>query len=487
MGTNKKTARKGSDSQIIVVGGGGSGLSAALEAAEKGGRVTVVEKRRVLGGNTSMASVIFGAETPYQKRMKRDIPKDWAFKKAMGYAHWKIDPRIVRDFINKTADTIRWLEERGVEFEDIPNYYPDMVPRVFHLVKGHGATLIKSLAQRCKAQGVKFLYQTEAKKILKNSKKEITGILAATKDKEISLPGKCVIIATGGYAGNKALMKKYCADYSADMVQFGMPINHGDGLRMTTAAGGAEEGLGMIQLIGPRYAASSYIAAIVVEPNTLWVNKRGERFVDEAISFQWPEAGNALARQPGKICYNLFDEKIKKIFINEGLKRGWMKYPTGTKMTELEKEMRAQLKKGEIKVSDSWEEIAEWMGVADDVLKATVDEYNNFCDKGYDRWFAKDPKFLLPLRTPPFYAIKCHQGFHGTVGGIKINYRMEVLNQKNDPIPGLYAVGADTGGWEGDTYCLDLSGSTFAFAISSGRIAGANALDYISGKITNHY
>ena len=75
---------------------------------------------------------------------------------------------------------------------------------------------------------------------------------------------------------------------------------------------------------------------------------------------------------------------------------------------------------------------------------------------------------------------KCHQGFLGTIGGIKINHHMEVLNRQDDPIPGLYAVGAGTGGWESDTYCLELSGSAFGFALNSGRIAGENAVLYAS-------
>jgi hypothetical protein len=137
-----------------------------------------------------------------------------------------------------------------------------------------------------------------------------------------------------------------------------------DGLRMATGVGAATEGLGLLQLIGPPFATSCYIAAIVVEPSTIWVNKRGERFVDESLSFRWPEAANALARQPEKICYNVFDEKIKQIFMKEGLLRGWIKYPTGTKMTELDHKIRGQRSKGEIKISDSWKEIAEWMGVA---------------------------------------------------------------------------------------------------------------------------
>ena len=91
----------------------------------------------------------------------------------------------------------------------------------------------------------------------------------------------------------------------------------------------------------------------------------------------------------------------------------------------------------------------------------------------------KDRRYLFPLRNPPYYALKCYQGFLGTIGGIKINHHMEVLDQQDDPIHGLYAAGSITGGWESDTYCLRLSGSAFGFALNSGRIAGENAAVYM--------
>jgi fumarate reductase flavoprotein subunit len=80
------------------------------------------------------------------------------------------------------------------------------------------------------------------------------------------------------------------------------------------------------------------------------------------------------------------------------------------------------------------------------------------------------------LRTAPYYAIKCNLDYLDTIGGIKINERMEVIDNRNKPIPGLYAAGIDAGGWEGDTYCARLAGTTFGFAINSGRIAGENAV-----------
>ena len=88
----------------------------------------------------------------------------------------------------------------------------------------------------------------------------------------------------------------------------------------------------------------------------------------------------------------------------------------------------------------------------------------------------------LPLRTPPYYAFKCMCRIMNTMGGIKINEKMEVLSQNEKPIPGLYAAGVDTGGWTSDTYCTAEPGTAFGFALNSGRIAGESATKFVSGK-----
>jgi fumarate reductase flavoprotein subunit len=466
------------ETQIVVIGGGGTGLAAAVAGAEKGAKVILLEKRKAAGGNTALARGIFAAESPVQKRMKIDAERDKLFKIAMSYSHWKVDPKIVRAFVDKSGDTIRWLEEKGLKFEDILHYYPNQIPRVFHVPEGRGAGLVKFLVKKCEEMGVRLLYGTAAKKILTGERGKVAGVLAATREREFRIIGKSVILGTGGYSGNRELLKKYYADYTEDLCLHGSP-NMGDGLLMATEIGAATEGLGILHLRGPRFAGSPYIAIVVEEPNTIWVNKKGERFIDEATAFHWPESGNALNRQPDKISYTLFDEKIKKTFIEQGVIKGTARYPTGTKMGELEKEFRHHLDKGAMKVADSWEVIGKWIGAQPSLLNRTIDEYNSFCDQRCDELFMKDPRFLQPLRIPPYYAFKCVQSFHGTIGGIKINHRMEVLNQQGNPIPGLYAGGIDTGGWESDTYCLTLSGSAFAFALNSGRIAAENASTYV--------
>jgi fumarate reductase flavoprotein subunit len=209
------------------------------------------------------------------------------------------------------------------------------------------------------------------------------------------------------------------------------------------------------------------------------VNKRGERYADEGVGFYWPEAGNVLSRQPGLVSYTIFDERIKKHFMEQGLAKPEF-HPLGMKLVRLEHDLKAYETKGSVKTAGSVEAIATWIGASPATLKNTIDEYNVCCDRGYDEEFAKNPMFLMPVRTPPYYALKCSQGFLCTIGGIKINHRMEVLDKEDNPIPGLYAVGNDAGGWTSDTYRLVLSGSALGFAFNAGRFAGENAAGYVS-------
>ena len=468
---------------LVVVGGGGAGLAAAMAAAEKGASVIVLEKRG-LGGNSALAFGIFAAESPAQKRAMIDCRRDDCFKMAMDYAHWRINPRIVRAFIDKSGDTIRWLEEKGLEF-DCLRYYTNQVP-TWHVPKGGGAEIIKVLAQNGKDLGVQLLTRTPAKKILTGSKGNITGVLAGTKGEEFTITTKSVIIATGGFGGNKKLLKKYCPDYRDNMVCGGVP-NTGDGLVMATEIGAATEGLGILMKSGPITLGRVFLTIgtppniirlplmpTVLEPYGVWVNKKGERFTDEAV-IHWDNS-NAVARQPDSLTYTIFDSKITQIMAEEGrltrrLPGGARRLPGG-----------AQAEKDLVKISDSWDEIADWIGADPKVLKATVDEYNAACDHGYDPIFAKDRKYLLPLRTPPYYVIRWHVHFPNTIGGIKVNEHMEVLDKQDTPIPGVYATGVDVGGWESETYCIRLSGSAFGFAVNSGRIAGENAVKFIEGK-----
>jgi fumarate reductase flavoprotein subunit len=135
-------------------------------------------------------------------------------------------------------------------------------------------------------------------------------------------------------------------------------------------------------------------------------------------------------------------------------------------------------------MADSIAELANKMKVDAAVLQQTIDEYNRGCDKGHDDLFAKNPRFLRPVRQPRFYAFRCSPGGYGTIGGIRINERAEVIDKDSEAIPGLYAAGDCANGTHTYDYSLVyiLWGSTLSFAINSGRIAGENAAKYVKSR-----
>jgi len=246
---------------------------------------------------------------------------------------------------------------------------------------------------------------------------------------------------------------------------------------MATEIGADTEGLGTLQVIGPGLHDSITLSYLAKEPNTIWINKKGERFIDESSGLRQFESVNALLRQPDRLCFTIFDSEIKQFLIENGLTsgRGQTYREQRVKPTAWLDDLQREVKKGRTKIADSLDEMANWMGVDSRVLKATIEDYNTACEHSYDPIYGKDRVYLKPLRTPPYYAIRCYPGLLTTIGGIKINEHMEVLDKKDNPIWGLYAAGVDTGGWESETYCCVLSGSAFGFAINSGRIAGENA------------
>jgi fumarate reductase flavoprotein subunit len=463
----------------VVVIGGGAGLAAAIAAAEKGMNVVVLERLKKPGGNASLAVGFLAAESPVQQRLKIDATKERLFKASMESSKWLTNPRIVKAFIDKSGDTVRWLEDMGLSFSDVPFCYHNQFPRIYHVITGHGAKLINTMRKRCEALGVDIMCETTGKKILTDDKGNVVGVIAIQKGKTITIKTKAAIIATGGYSGDKQLLKKHYPHFTDTLRLYGKPCP-GDGLRMALEVGAATEGLGTLIAMGPLFEGSNYVHVVSMESNTIWVNKKGVRFINEDVIPS--ESSNALNLQPDKMSFTLFDDRIKQGFIKEGIIKAVepAKYPAGTKMESLDSKIKTEEGKGTIKISRSWKEIANWIGANFNTLKKTIDHYNFFCEKGWDDEFYKHRRFLQPLDTPPFYALRCSQAHHGTIGGIKINHHMEVVNTSDRIISGLYASGNDTGGWIAGTYPYHLTGTALSFALNSARIAGENVARYVS-------
>ena len=126
----------------------------------------------------------------------------------------------------------------------------------------------------------------------------------------------------------------------------------------------------------------------------------------------------------------------------------------------------------------SLEEVAQVIGVPYEKLKATIDEYNSYAG-GYDAMFLKPSKWLRPITGDKYYVARHFPSGYGSLGGIKVNYKMEALNTEDKPIPGLYACGTDAANVFAGEYCFYHPGSTMSWALNSARIAAMEAWDYI--------
>ena len=474
------------EADIAVVGSGVSGLTAALEAAQGGARVAVFEKQPSIGGTSNFFEGIFAVGSAMQREKYIAYSRDQAFKNFMEYNHWRVNARLVRSLINRSAETIDWLQALGVEFLEVTINMPD-APRTYHIVKGRGQAVVKAMALKAKERGVAVRVSSPVKQILKG-KRGPSGIVVECDGKDTEVACRAVVIASGGYANNAEWIRKYTGlDLGRTVTPMGNVGKMGDGIRMAWEMGAAAEGMGVLHLIrvapfGPEFPFMNTVEGAAIQP-VLWVDPKGERFCDEGIAYYDTSLGNVNSRYKQGYTFCLFDDTIKKHFIEKGVFRGMgtVVHP-GSKLHDLDERLEhfLSLNSKEFFGADSIEGLAQKMEVDPRVLRTTVDRYNVLCAKKYDEEFAKNPEYLLPLNGPRFYAAKARTCFLGTMGGVKINYRTEAVDEFDSPIPGLYAVGLDAGGLHAESYSMrDTSGIASAFAVISGRVAGENVVKYL--------
>jgi fumarate reductase flavoprotein subunit len=475
------------EADIIVVAGGASGLPAAIAAAQGGARVIVFEKGATTGGTGNMGMGPFGVESRLQRLKQVKLTRDEAFKIFMDYTHWRVDAQLVRAYIDKSATTIDWLEKLGVEFVEAATYFPGG-NYTWHLVKPatgqpgpmSSGTMMKILTDRARELGVRILLQTPVKKILKEGDR-VAGVLAEDRSGEpVQARARAVIIGTGGFGDNPEMIKKHTGfEWGKDLFSFRIPGMAGDGIRMAWEAGAAPTEMTLEMIYGMPGEWDPRLHQAFRQPH-LMVNLQGERFLNEEIMPNTTFTGNALATQKNRTGFLILDDSIRQHMETVGFDFVSGVFPF-TKVENLNALIKEAFDKGykDIFVADSLEELAEKTKIDAGGLKETVKQYNRFCEKGHDDLFDKNHRLLRPIKTPKYYAARFLPSAYGTLGGIKINHKTEVLNKEWKKIPGLYAVGTDACTIYGDSYVFVLPGNTMGFAINSGRIAGENALEYI--------
>lgn len=467
------------EADFVVIGGGGAGLPAALSALEGGiARVVVLEKRRTLGGNASMAGgFLFAAESNRQKEVNEVMDKDVVFKQMMAFNHYdRVKPRILRTFVDKSGETIQWLEDRGAAFK-----FGRVETMQVHILEGMKAPVggfsrvIKSLAERIERAGGRILLNTGADEIVRNADGKIEKVVAKDRMGEpIEIYTNCVFLSCGGFTGDTKLLEKYFPDYYSSAYWTDAVPNMGDGIRMAQNVGAAlAKHCTLVR--EPAYSfetKKSMPNRAGMEPASLWVNSRGERFADESI-FIDDVTTNSLIAQPGMLGFALFDTNLIDYMVKNP------RAVLGPDPVNIRDVFDAEAKTGEwCTVANSFDEIAAWIGADPQILQQTIDEYNSFVDRGHDGLFAKSKEHLVPLAAPPFYALKFRPLMVETVGPVEINEKMEVVDSQGKAIPGFYAGGAIASGWQGNDYYL--FGSALGWAVTSGRLAAESAIKYLT-------
>ena len=478
------------ETQLVVIAGGPAGLAAAVQAAEDGADVILIEKNAVVGGAANMGMGPLAIGTDYQKRQMLDITVEKALRMIMEYTHYNIDGRLVKRYFEQSADTIKWLEDMGVEFEGAYKYFTKS-EATWHIVKT-GSTIgpraasemNKKLLARAQELGVKVMVNTPGKKILKDDEGKVCGVLAMDKEgKEITIACQAAVIATGGAGDNPQFIKDETGfTFGVDMFNFAIPGNKGDGLRMAWEAGADHlpvrieaaanfEGIDDLPQSVPN---------ILMQPNLL-VNLQGKRVMDEEEMQNTTYLSNAAAHQKNRVLFSIVDSTIVKYYVRHGVDEiSMVRFDPDVSDFAKGVEIATATGNKGLFVADTLEELAEKTGINVDNLLETVDNYNEYCETG-DTEFFKRKKYLRPLKKGPYYAAAVRPGGYGTVGGIRINENCEVLTPDFEPIPGLYAAGADACNIYDDSYMFLLPGNSMGFAVNTGRIAGSEAAQFLGG------
>lgn len=477
------------NADVIVVAAGPAGLAAAVTAGENNLSCIVIEKSNTTGGAANMGMGPLGIDTKVQRRQFNQITVEKALDMHMDYTHWRVDADLVSTYFSKSADTIEWLEDMGVEFAGAFKYFAES-EATWHIVKPENGVIgpraaggmVKALTNRAKELGAQFEMETTVTELIKEDGK-VCGVMAIDKEgQQIKATGKAVVVATGGFGNNKEMLEKeFSLHLGEDYYPFMIPGITGDGLNMMWKAGAMKYGAGIEAIYQlPDNLNWFLLDAVLRQPNLL-INQLGERFMNEDRMGNTTFTGNALALQPGNYGYCIMDGNILKHYKKNGPDIEDIVHPADA-FQAFEQQAAVAVEQGYEAYfeADTIEELAEKLQIDEAVLRNTIETYNEMCDMHCDTQFNKNPKFLHKITGKGKYLVgKFYLGAYGTIGGIRINKYCEVLDDDFMPIPGLYSAGSDANTIYGDSYNFTLPGNTMGFAVNSGRMAGESVAEYI--------
>ena len=490
------------DADVVVVGAGGAGMTAAITAAAEGKNVVILESQSMVGGNSVRATGgmnagktvyqdenEFGESAGVEKTLKtaaekyadnetitalaKTVSEQWAAYQANPTGYFDSvelmeldtmiggkginDPELVETLCANSADAIDWLDEHGITLHNVSSFGGASVKRIHRPVNAEGKTvsvgsyMIPLLQENCEKAGVKMMLDTTATEILTDANGAAVGVKATGASGEtVTVNAKAVVLASGGFGANLDMVVKYKPELKGFMTT-NAPGIQGQGIEMAQAIGAATVDMDQIQ-IHPTVEANT--AALITEglrgDGAILINEEGKRFIDEVGTRDVVSA--AEIAQTGSYSWLVVDQA----------------------MVDASSVIQGYIKKGYTVTGATYEELGKAMGVDAAAFAETMEKWNGYVEAKNDPDFGRT-SFANPLNTAPYYAVKVTAGVHHTMGGLKINANTEVLNEKGEVIPGLFAAGEVTGGVHGANR---LGGNAVADFTVFGRIAGAAASDY---------
>ena len=467
----RDVARFDLECDVLVVGFGCAGACAAIEAAQAGAEVLVVERSGGAGGTSinSGGFLYLGGGTALQKALGYEDSADNMFRYMMAACGPAPDEKLIAPYCEGSVEHFDWIVKQGVPYR--ASYFPGNhepfatddgltysgsehvhpfstiatpAPRGHapRSIRDKGALLMNRLIASALAAGARAAHQSRCDALVIERDGRVVGAGLSTLEGERCVRARrAVILTAGGFIFNDAMLGRYAPALLRCGSKVGTETDDGLGIRLGLAAGG--EAIRM---------DAGDVSMAVFPPNRLrsgiFVNRQAQRFLNEDVYFG--RAGETVLLHQDGQAYLIVDERC--------FERPAM-FPielagVGESIAELEAEV----------------------GFPPGMLQATVAYYNAHAANGDDPLFHKRREWLTLLEAPPFAAIdlRVSQPFFTafTLGGLRIDADGRVLGASGDAVPGLYAAGRTTSGVAKQGYSSGMSLGDGSFF---GRRAGRHA------------
>lgn len=475
----KKAAKKlvKEKADIVVVGAGGSGISAAVKAETLGANVILIEKMPVIGGATALnAGTLIATGSKYQREVMKETKDspELAYKDIFTVGKNRNDPTLVKMVTERVGGVVDWLiYDMKIPYGPAATQYPDHSANRQLGVTGRSVNYLNLMREKFLGMGGKLMLQTRAQELIRDDAGKVVGVRATDKDgNTVELTSKAVILASGGYGAVKSMLPKEMSNY----VFYGLDSETGDGYKMATAIGAGTINLDLVKMYpqgvetvpGHGLAATASSTDTMKKSGAIYVNKLGQRYVDENAALG--VLTDKTVAQPDHIAYIVMDAKAWKEYVRKSLEDKLVPNEetlmTWTKIVNNGRPVMA--------VSDNLAEAAKTMGVDAEGLAKTVARWNDMVKAGEDKDFHR--KITGGLGEGPYYIVEQKVRYQTTLGGLKADADLRILDKAGKPIPGLYGAGCVVGGANGAD---SLTAMMNSWAIVSGVVSAESAVKSI--------